>query len=185
MGYDSGVTFQQDLKEQEGHLLPDNLRALSNFRAAILILIEYLIVLSAIANVITASYYTGLWTITNISCSTTWYPILWVFLTIGLHLLGMLSLALRAGTERDARTIRSNKTRVIEWIQHEFKPCITHEKLALNWKGENKAFIFVSWFASIATVSHLLYGTIAFSSLEFIGKLFIPYLRNKRLKFIP
>ncbi|KAJ5176532.1 uncharacterized protein N7482_002409 [Penicillium canariense] len=158
-----------DLKEREGRLLLNHLSALSNFRAAILILTEYLIVIAAIVNVTTASYYTGLWTITNISCSTTWYPIVWVFVTICLHLMGMLSLALRAETIRGAGTTRSIKARVTEWIQHEFKPCITHEKLALNWKQENIAFIFVSWLTSIATVVHLLYGTIAFSSLVFIG----------------
>jgi hypothetical protein len=82
----------------------------------------------------------------------------------------MLSFALRAETVRGARTTRSIKTRLIEWTQHEFKLCITHEKLELNWKDENIAFIF---------------GTITFSSLAFIGKLFTQYLRDKRLRFIP
>jgi hypothetical protein len=61
-----------DLKDREGRLLPTHLAALVNFQAAVLVLLEYLIVLAAIANVMTASYYTGLWTITQIDCSKIW-----------------------------------------------------------------------------------------------------------------
>jgi hypothetical protein len=159
-----------DLKAREGRLIPSRFSALSHFQAAIIVLVEYLLILAAIANVITASYYTGLWTINTISCDTIWFPIVWVVLTLSIHLMGMTAFALRADTIRGVGSSRSTRTRFIERIQYEFKPCVTHDKLVLKWKDENYFFIFISWFASITTVSHLLFGTVAFSSLEFIGK---------------
>jgi hypothetical protein len=158
------------LKAREGRLLPGYLSVLSRFHATAIVFVEYLLILGAIANVITASYYTGLWTINTISCDTIYLPILWVALTVFIHIGGMLALALRAETIRDAGSRRSVKTWFIERIQYELKPCVTHDKLALNWKDENYFFIFISWCTSFGTVTHLLFGTIAFSSLEFIGK---------------
>ena len=158
------------LKAREGRLLPHVLSTLSPFQGAVIVFVEYLLVLAAMANVLTASYFAGLWTINTIACTNTYLPILWVVLTAFIHISGMLALALRAETILDPMVRGRAKTRWLERLRHEFTPCVSHDKLVLKPKDESYLFVFISWFASIGTVTHLLYGTVAFSSLAFIGE---------------
>ena len=158
------------LKAREGRLLPHFLSTLSPFQAAIIVLAEYLLVLAAIANVITASHYAGLWTINTIACTNTYLLLLRVVLTVFLHFGGILALTLRAETIRDTRSRQSIRARFTEQMRYETTPCVSHNKLVLKPKDESYFFVFMSWFTSIGTVTHLLYGTVAFSSLAFIGR---------------
>ena len=158
------------LKAREGRLLPQVFPRLSAFQAAIIVLAEYVLVLAAMVNVIMGSYYMGLWTINTVSCPNTFLPILWVGLTVLIHLGGMLALALRTETTRDTRSRQSLWARMSERMGYEISPCVIHNKLTLEPKDESATFIFISWFTSVGTVTHLLFGTIAFSSLMLIGK---------------
>ena len=158
------------LKARDGRLLRRFLSALSPIRSISVVIVEYLLILAAIANVITASYYAGLWSISTIACTNAHSPMLWVGLTLHIHISGMLALALQAETILDTMQRGRPKTRWLERLRHEFTPCVSHEKLVLKPKDESYSFVFASWFASLATVVHLLFGTVAFSSLAFIGE---------------
>ena len=159
-----------ELRARKGqHLAP---KQFSTIQAAIVSLLEYGVVLGAVANVITAGYYAGLWTVNTISCDSIYYPVLWAVLTGFIHLFGMLALTLRVETIRDQSWRGSSwRSKLRQWVEHEFTPCVTHGKLALEWKPETYLFIGISWWTSIITVTHLLWGTIAFSSLQFLGKI--------------
>ncbi len=67
----------------------------SSFKAAIIVFTEYILVLAAIANVVTASYYMGFWTVSSFSCTSTYLPALWVTFSVFIRLGGMLALTLR------------------------------------------------------------------------------------------
>ncbi|KAI6084097.1 hypothetical protein F4821DRAFT_280387 [Hypoxylon rubiginosum] len=167
-------TFMYDdplkrLEAIEGRLLPPKLLALSPLQAGCIVLIEYLLVLGAIANIVTAGYYAGEWTINTIACDDTWYPIAWVGLTIMLHICGMIVLDQRVRTVREGPGSQSSRTRILNYLRYEFSPCIIQGKLVLERNRETYIFVFVSWFSSISTVAHILFGTVAFSSLTFIG----------------
>ena len=158
----------EELKARENHLILTNL---SSRQAVFVSILQYVLVLAAIANVYTAAFYTGYWTINTISCDDVWYPTFWVVTTLFIHLFGMWCLALRVKTNRNAsRSVFTWKDTIREWITHEATPCVTHERLMLSWKPETYTFVAVSWWTSIITTVHLLYGTIAFSSVQFIGK---------------
>jgi hypothetical protein len=156
------------LKAREGNLTP---KRLHSWQAAVIVLVEYILVLAAVANVFVMSYLTGLWTINTISCDTIYLPLLWVGTTAPLHLLAMLALSLRVKTVTDETSTKESwGNRLHRWAQNEITPCITHKKLVLDWKPESYPFIIISLVTSLGAVCHLLYGTIAFSSLQFIGK---------------
>lgn len=159
------------LKAREGRLLPRLFPRLSTFQAAIIVLAEYILILAAMANVFTASYYMGIWTINTFACPNTFNPILWVGLTVLIHLLGMFALALRTETMRDSESRPSIWARISERVRYEIKPCLIHDKLILEPKNESTLFIFISWCTSVGTVGHLLYGTVVFSSMTFVDKL--------------
>ncbi|KAI0898150.1 hypothetical protein F4806DRAFT_461318 [Annulohypoxylon nitens] len=157
------------LKAREGRLLPPRLLVLSPWQARGIVFVEYVLVLSAIANVMSASYYAGLWTINTISCDDTWYPIVWAGLTVVLHILGMIALDQRVRVTQTAGSTGGFRSGVLQWFRNEFTPCITQNKIELHWSGETYLFVFISWCSSISTVAHIFFGTIAFSSIIFIG----------------
>ncbi|RDL42505.1 uncharacterized protein BP5553_02484 [Venustampulla echinocandica] len=159
-----------DLKTREGRRLPGHLLNLSRLQSAAVVLAEYILVAGVIVNVITASFHAGSWTTNAISCDTYYYPLLWAVLTSCVHIIGGIwAIYLRAETIRDPQAKRGLAIKLTEWLRHEFSPCITHNKLVLKWNDETYLYIFVSWFACVATSAHVIFGVVAFSSLIFIG----------------
>lgn len=159
----------EELRARENHLAP---RHFSPWQATAVSALEYVLIAAAIANVYTAAYSTGYATTNTISCDTVWYPTLWAVLTLCIHLFGMWCLALRVKTAGEPAWRKMHwKNGVRRWFKHEATPCITHEKLVLVWKPETYLFVAVSWWTSIMTTAHLLFGTIAFSSLQFLGEI--------------
>lgn len=159
-----------ELSAREGRLLPHFLSTLLPSQAVIIIFVEYVLVLGAISNVITTSYYLGLGTINTLSCTVKYLPVLWVVLTVFIHVFGTIAFALRVNIKPDARPKQRMKAKFLEQILYEFTPCVKHNKLDLQTKDESYLFVFISWATSIGTVVHILFGTIAFSSVTLLGK---------------
>lgn len=164
------------LEKREGRLAPSHVTSAPRWQLCLIVAGEYVLVLAAIANVMTALYFTGRWTVNTISCDTLYMPLLWAFVTPSLHIMGMIALRLRTDVVVDGAlqghlgwSIEDMRTWLFIKARHEFSPCATHEKLKLQWKQETHAYVLVSWWASICTATHLLYGTIAMSSLVFLG----------------
>ena len=154
----------KELKERPGHLTP---KYFSPWQSVLISTFQYALVIGAVANVYTSSFYTGYWTISSISCDTAYFQILWTVLTLSIHLFGVWTLALRVKDKSRRRDEWPSKT--LRWLRHEVTPCITQDKLALAWKQETYLFLVVSWWTSIVTATHILWGTIAFSSIQFLG----------------
>lgn len=158
----------EKLKIREGGLA---LPYFSPFQAAFVSMVEYALVLGAVANVYTAAFYAGRWTINMVDCDTDFYAIVWAVLTIPLHICGMWCLALRTETKNDNKARRRDgwKSVGLRWLRHEATPCIVHEKLHLVQKPETYLFVVVSWWMATYTAVHVLYGTVTFSTLQFLG----------------
>ncbi|KAJ5771123.1 uncharacterized protein N7511_003174 [Penicillium nucicola] len=157
----------EELKSRDNHLA---IMHFSSRQAVFVSILEYVLVMGAIANVYTTAFYMGSWTINTISCDDVWYPALWAVTTLFIHIFGSWCLALRVNTPRKNEGSRKSAENGLgRWIRHELSPCITHDKLELIWKPESYLFVAISWWTSLLTVVHLLYGTIAFSSIQFIG----------------
>lgn len=159
---------------------------LSRVQSITIVFIEYLLVFASIANVALAAVSTGQWTVNTVSCSTSYLPILWVFLTVVAHVASVIALMLRTKTkdpvpspteviESVACTPHGDGSRnstfsaIRKGIEHEFTPCVAGEELCLDLKNDSVLFVAVSWFNSIYLGAYLLFGTIAFSTLMFIS----------------
>ena len=158
------------LRAREGRLLPQPLSNLTTFWAIVIIFIEYILVLGATINVLTISIQIGSWTINTLACTQTFLPILWVVLAIFIHLFGIFAFALRVNNDQLHRSKHSLRLKVLKHLSYELTPCINQDKLVLQSKNESYLYMFISWFTSVGTVIHLLYGTIAFTSITFLGK---------------
>lgn len=164
------------LKAREGRLAPSHVTAAPPWQSVLIVAVEYLFAAAAIVNIMTVTYYTGKWTINAISCDIIYMPILWVLLAPANHLHGMLALWLRTEVVVDGDRkfqLGWSPEDLRKWLvahaQHEFTPCARHDKLVLRWKNETYLYVAISWWTSFFNTVHLLYETIAFSSLIFLG----------------
>lgn len=164
-----------DLKACEGRLIRRRLSTLTPLQAAAISVAECVLAIGAIANIISVSLYAGLRTINTISCAAYWLPVMWVSLSAVVYLVGVLEFALRAQPTRVGGS--GSRTTIIArfsaWMRHEFTPCISHEMISLDSREETLPSVLVSWFVSVLTVAYVIFGTVAFSSLVFIGKLHV------------
>ncbi|KAF2872861.1 hypothetical protein BDV95DRAFT_491077 [Massariosphaeria phaeospora] len=136
------------------------------WQAALVSGAEYALVGAAAVNVSLACWQTGAWTVNTISCDDVYYPLLWAALAVVIHLHGIVALALRVVADPERRGCVNKMAR---WLRHEFMPCSTQDKVVLQRVPETYFFLVLSGWVSVGTVAHILYGTVAFSSLQFIG----------------
>jgi hypothetical protein len=161
----------EELEARDNHLA---IMQFSPIQAIFVSILEYALVMGAIVNVYMTAFYMGSWSINTISCDDLYYPLLWAVTTLFIHIFASWCLALRVVTPENNEGSRNQmKERLFQRIRHEITPCITHNKLELIWKPESYLFVAISWWTSLLTVVHLLYGTVAFSSIQFIGEIVI------------
>jgi hypothetical protein len=146
----------------------------SDHKSRLLVVFELITTGAALANIWTVSLQLGQRTVNTRSCNSIWLEMLWVGLAVIIHFFGTLAFASRSKFEYPSRNkshalIKKLTEWVGRWAQSEFAPCATHTKHTLSWQQENLWFLFFSWWASIMTVAHIIYGTAVFSSIAFIG----------------
>lgn len=138
-------------------------------QAALVTCLQYILVLGAVANVYAVCFYMASWTINTISCDTIHLPLVWAGASAGVHIFAVWSISLSVVTQNKPQERQSYSVMFSQLVKHELAPCLTHRKLKLERKPESGLYIVVAWFLSVFTVVHTLYGTIAFSSIQFIG----------------
>ena len=149
------------LKEREGRLHPPKIPSGGD---AVVMIVEYVVVFAAIANVAMLSYQLGIQVPCTFTPHLTYLPLLWAFLSIIIHLSGAPALHLRACVS-SGRSCNS----VLDWIKIQFTPLAKQRPIVVGLVQETYPFILVSLFTSIFTVCHVIYGTLAFSSMLFIS----------------
>lgn len=156
--------------------------------------VELVFAIAAVANVALASYELGSNTIYIAGCGSNFDPLIWTFIAVAIHLIGMFTFSLQAqvkwsvasmaldapGEQQPPQEVAARTEskpwrnikgrRVADWLDAEFTPCMTHTNLSFSWRNETYLFIFMSWVTSVVTICHLLYGTSVFSSLLFVGE---------------
>ena len=157
------------------------------------VLLEYIAVLCAIANIAILNWELGLKTINTVNPNTVLMPMLWSFLGVVAHLAGAVVFDMRArrldkeNTPMPRSTLGSSFTILkgqSPWsaILNMFKACKEmaireicwgtegpKEKLYFVLIPERRCFTTMAWFLSVFVVFHIILGTLILSSTAFVG----------------
>jgi hypothetical protein len=165
------------LKELEGryHVNPNKGRRI------IIVILQYLVVLAALANIATINWQLGTQTVCSIATELNYMPATWAILGIAIHGGGVILLRLRARRCNGPHQA-DEKPSLHLWLgnfRDELKTFIPYEfviydgldppKIYVKWFDESKMYIFGQWFHSIKTVAHIIFRTLIFSGMNFIG----------------
>src|SRR5436305_4838139 len=146
-------------------------------------LFEYVIVVMAAGNCILQAYQLSFWAVTLISTMIgsfgdtieTFSPLLWAFLSLPIHLLGLYALHIaRTPTSQKEAELEEPKwrsrSRISGWVTQELTPC-AFAKIVDTQPTEFKPsyrLLVLNWMIRIGILLHLIYGTIVLSSMVFI-----------------
>jgi len=125
----------------------------------IILALEYLIALASVANVVHVTYQLGVGVITMILPDSSYLPGLWGAAGILVHVIGAMCLKsrLRLLTPKNESIFRSEFT------------LSSAKSITIETVPENKLFLVLSWITSCSTTFHVIFGTLAFSSMQFIS----------------
>jgi hypothetical protein len=124
------------------------------------LLLEYLIAFIACANTAHVTYQLCVSIVTVMWADSTILPALWVITGVLVHALGAWCLASRLSVEDSSGTQ--------SLLQSEF--CLSSSKTKkVKTIPERKLFLALSWIVSTSTTFHIIFGTLAFSSVQFIS----------------
>jgi hypothetical protein len=149
------------LKRRLGRLHPPRL---SNKGQLAIMVLEYIIALAAVANVVTVAYDLGMQVSSSFAPETTYLPLLWAVLNLAIHTSGAVALYLRVKVKSQ---LPCNTP--FDYLRIHFTPVSMQRPHTIKVLPETYWFIAVSWLTSTLTVCHVLYATLAFSSMLFIS----------------
>jgi hypothetical protein len=149
------------LRERRGRLYPPEL---TKKWQLIVMVLEYIIALAAVANVVTVAQELGV----QVSCSfapqLSYLVLLWAVLNLSIHISGAAALYLRVRVK-----CKLYCNTLLDYIRIHFTPVSMQRPHTIEVVPESYWFIAINWFTSILTVCHVLYGTLTFSSMLFIS----------------
>lgn len=128
---------------------------------------QYALACAAVANLFWVSWTMAHKTICSWAPEIGWLPVVWAFMSVGIHVAGAIAVALRMRFVKTAetsiwRTLRS-------MLRDEVTPSALGSERKLQWKAEGWSFYILSWATSTGTVLHIIFGTLVFSSILFIA----------------
>lgn len=125
---------------------------------------EYSLVGAATANVVMQAHRLGTHAVV-FAPTTTWLPSLWTLIAVLIHAGGTIALHLRVRVYKPGP---SSSGEVRSWVPDELIPLVFQKPSRMAWRREHIAYYALSWFLSICTVTHVVFGTL-FSSLLFFS----------------
>lgn len=149
------------LRERRGRIYPP---MLSNNGQLMIMALEYIFALAAVANVVTVSYELGVQVSCTFAPHLTYLILLWAVLNLAIHVSGSVALYLRV---RVKCQLPCNN--LFDYLRIHFTPVVMQRPYTIEVVPETYWFIAINWFTSILTVCHVLYGTLTFSSMLFIS----------------
>ena len=159
------------------------------WRARILSVVQYVLVIASIANLFQVSIELGSQTVLSWACTLDYGLLAWALIPLAIHLIAAMSynFEIRRAEKRirkeaqNGDTPRSplmrsltflHKRAELSWLAKEFTICANQpkglESLLKEKKMSSKA-VFLNCVASLMAFFHLLFGTMLFSSLVFIA----------------
>ncbi|KAH8898660.1 hypothetical protein GQ53DRAFT_777304 [Thozetella sp. PMI_491] len=128
------------------------------FRAALTVG-EYVIAIASVGNIAHVSYELGLKSICIFMSTWTFTPLLLAILGVAVHLFGAITLRLRV------RRLHSNEIKK----QGGGMPSETKTIGFVRVFPETRLYAVWAWILSASTITHILFGTLLFSSTLFVG----------------
>lgn len=136
----------------------------SNFWLVLIMILEYVVALGAVANVVLVSRELGLQAICTFTPRITYLSLLYTVLNLVIHISGAIALHLRVSAK-----CQLPYNSIFDYFRIHFTPVAMHRPYTITVVPENYSSIVFNWFTSILTVCHVLFGTVAFSSMLFIS----------------
>ncbi|KAM4063799.1 hypothetical protein HRG_006910 [Hirsutella rhossiliensis] len=130
---------------------------------------EYLLVGVAATNVVLEAHRLGTRAIVVFVPTTTWLPSLWTLIAVLIHGGGTIALHLRVRVYKPPPPPGPAAGGFASWVPDELIPSAFQRPSRMAWRREHVAYYALSWFLSICTVAHVVFGTLIFSSLLFFS----------------
>ena len=134
---------------------------------SIILLVEYLIIAAAIANMATVTRDLGLKASYTFAPQLVYLPLLWAYLGSLAHGFGVMALRLRL-----KRSKSPDDPRRLNWFHAQIKPLALQDAehfQRFTVVGESFPYILFSWLTSVGIACHIIFGTLTFSSVLFIS----------------
>ncbi|KAK0741576.1 hypothetical protein B0T18DRAFT_233026 [Schizothecium vesticola] len=125
------------------------------------VLAEYLVALASVANIVHVTYQLGTGVITMLLPDSSYLPALWAAAGILVHIIGAVCLQSRIRLRLPAGGADS-------LIKSEFTAS-SAKTITVETIPETRLFLALSWITSTSTTFHVIFGTLAFSSMQFIS----------------
>lgn len=161
-----------------------------------MVVLQYILLLGSVADVALVSWDLGRMAICMVGPSFIYFPLTWALIGILVHVVGAIVLRLRArraatpvaapagkpGQHRRGLLFQVlHRLRTLGTLEFSLlgKQAQNGEVIQVEWLDESVAFLVIAWFHSLCCVSHLIYGTVIFSGVIFLGPLdaFLVFLR--------
>jgi hypothetical protein len=159
-------------------------RPLSKYVTILVSVFQYLLAATCCGNVFHAVYAIGIRSVVSWDCKSSYWPLLWVLFSLIIHITATTSL--RAAIQRKKSTAlrqheseseppheiqRPGMTGIKAFIRSEFTPSAN-----IEWQVSDlydvkvgPLAVVLQYTGALVSVCHLLFGTLLFSSLLFIG----------------
>lgn len=168
------------LQDRRGRLRQHNW---TGWKLQLLMVGEYVVALAAISNIALMNWHLGIRTVCSIWSDNVIAPILWSTLTVVAHAMGSMLLGMQVKRIDLSKTLSDNDefnsltekvstklSRTLrKWSHTEFQSSCRQKNIHVTAFGERQIVIIFSWILSTLIVAHVIYGTIVYSSLYFIG----------------
>lgn len=169
------------LQDRRGRLRQNTLP--STTRRRLVSAAQYATALAAVGNIAALDWQLGVRTVCSFWPDNVIGPILWSLLVVVAHVSGGVILRLQIRrTDPDAEALdgvrgktgtrawfRGLGSRIVGVAKTEFRPAASQGDIYITAFPERKWFVFLSWALSTCVIVHVIYGTLVFSSLYFIG----------------
>ncbi|KIN02422.1 hypothetical protein OIDMADRAFT_121140, partial [Oidiodendron maius Zn] len=133
-------------------------------RRWLLVLLEYVLVLAAIANVATLSWVLGVQSVNTMNPNTIYMPMIWSVIGIITHVMGAVVFHMRVRRlDEVGQFIRSST------VASSLKAMMREESLQYVTIPESRWFTFLAWFLSVLIIFSIILGTNILSSTTFVG----------------
>lgn len=157
------------LRAGSGHVRSWSVLRSSNIALSLFVILEFVLAIAAGINLWTTICNLSVKTNYAVGCSDNVATLSWTSTAIALHIIGKITFDLRAKTLKLTSAIRKKHSRILIWAKDEFTMCAKQQRAHLESRDETYLFILFSWLTSLLIIGHLLYGSMAFSALIFIG----------------
>ncbi|KAJ4235546.1 hypothetical protein FSOLCH5_006901 [Fusarium solani] len=145
---------------------PDTMRRLDPFITAI----SYCLAGASIANIAELTYRLGAGTIFIVLPDSQYLALLWAFLGVFIHFMAGIALRMRVSSE--VKSVDEEMTRgswPVSVAKGQIDLMARRSRIIFTIHPESLSFFSMSLITTISTACHIIYGTMVFSSIQFVS----------------